>query len=93
MPKVKYLGTDKTAKRKPLDVPPPDLLNLLFDRYKNANNFTDRDLAEKLNTSVNYVRVRRSKGSDHLSVSHVRQMCEILNITDPAEVGRAILRL
>lgn len=77
----------------PPPIPASDRLNDLFTRYKKALGLKDKDVGEKLGMSEGYVRQKRHKGTDCWTVADVRQMCEVLNITDPMAVGEAILRI
>ena len=77
---------------KPAVQPPPaDRLNDLFRRRKKALGLKDKDIAAELNTSAGYIQLKRHKGTDHWSVADVREMCQVLQITDPVELGEAIL--
>ena len=77
---------------KPAVQPPAaDRLNDLFRRHKKALGLKDKDIAAALNTTPGYLQVKRHKGTGHWSVADVQEMCQILQITDPMELGEAIL--
>lgn len=79
---------------KPVVAPPPaDRLNDLFRRYKKALGLTDKDIGNEIGTSAGYVQLKRHKGTAHWSVADVREMCQVLHITDPLELGEAILNI
>lgn len=86
MPTIKYLGTYKEPEKAP-----EDRLNDLFRRHKKALGLTDKDIGDALHTSAGYIQVKRSKGTEHWSVADVREMCQVLHITDPLALGEAIL--
>ena len=73
-------------------LPPPDMLRDLFNRAQKARGLTAPELGGLLNTSGGYVRQKKHKGTDAFTVADVRAWCEALGITDPYEVGKAILR-
>lgn len=79
---------------KPAAAPPTaDRLNDLFRRYKKALGLTDKDIGDEIGTSAGYVQLKRHKGTAHWSVADVRKMCQVLQITDPLELGEAILNI
>lgn len=73
--------------------PPPDRLNDLFRRHKKALGLTDKDIGDSIGTSAGYVQLKRHKGTAHWSVADVQEMCKVLQITDPLELGEAILNI
>lgn len=79
MPKVKYM--------KP--VPPPNRLRELFDRYQKARRMTSVDMGAVLKMQPESVRRKKSRGV--WTNEEVRAWCKALDITDPEELGRAIL--
>lgn len=79
MPKVKWC--------KP--VPPPNMLRDLFNRYQKAQGLTSKDLGDRLHMSPDSVRQKKFRGV--WSNEDIRDWCTALNITDPEEVGRAVL--
>lgn len=81
---------DKYAKPAP---PPPDRLNELFKRRKKNLGLTDKEIGESIGTSAGYVQLKRHKGTAHWSVADVQEMCKVLQITDPMELGEAILNI
>ena len=85
-----WLGLDKPPP--PVILPPGDGLNELFRAYKKALGLKDKDIAEQLNTTAGYLQVKRHKGTDHWTIADVREMCKVLNITDPTALGEAILK-
>lgn len=79
---------------KPAVQPPPaDRLNDLFRRHKKALGLTDKDIGDSIGTSAGYVQLKRHKGTAHWSVADVQEMCKVLQITDPMELGEAILNI
>ena len=92
MPKTIFDKYSKSAPAVPAPAAPTaDRLNDLFGRYKKARKISDKQIGEALNTSAGYVALKRHKGTDHWRVADVRQMCAVLHITDPKELGEAIL--
>ena len=83
---------DKYAKPPPLTVP-ADRLNELFRRHKKALALTDKEIAAELGTTAGYLQVKRHHGTDRWSVADVREMCKVLQITDPKALGEAILNI
>lgn len=81
---------DKYSQPEP---PPADRLNELFVRYKKALGLTDKEIGERIGTSAGYVQLKRHKGTAHWSVADVQEMCKVLQITDPLELGEAILNI
>jgi hypothetical protein len=81
---------DKYSKPAP---PPADRLNDLFKRYKKDLGLTDKEIGERIGTSAGYVQLKRHKGTAHWSVADVQEMCKVLQITDPLELGEAILNI
>lgn len=79
MPKVKWC--------KP--VPPPNMLRDLFDRYQKARGMTSTELGERLHVSAEAVRMKKHRGT--WTAEEIRAWCKALGITDPEEVGKAIL--
>jgi len=73
-------------------VPPPDLLKDLFNHYQKARGLSSTEFGELLHKSGEYVRQKKHKGTDSFTVKDVRAWCQSLGITDPLEVGKAILR-
>jgi hypothetical protein len=72
-------------------LPPPDLLLDLFNRAQKNRNIKSPQLGALLNTSGGYIRQKKHNGTDSFTVADVRAWCEALGITDPYEVGKAIL--
>lgn len=70
-----------------------DRLNDLFKRYKKDLGLTDKDIGDSIGTSAGYVQLKRHKGTAHWSVADVQEMCKVLQITDPLELGEAILNI
>lgn len=81
---------DKYAKPAP---PTADRLNDLFRRHKKALGLRDKDIGDSIGTSAGYVQLKRHKGTAHWSVADVQEMCKVLQITDPLELGEAILNI
>lgn len=79
MPKVKWC--------KP--VPPPNLLRDLFNRYQKARGMTSADLGKRLHLQPDSVRRKKCRGV--WTNEDIRAWCEALDITDPEEVGKAVL--
>lgn len=79
MPKIKYM--------KP--VPPPNRLRELFDRYQKAREMTSADMGVALDMQPASVRRKKCRGV--WTNEEVRAWCKVLDITDPEELGRAIL--
>lgn len=82
MPKTRF---DRFAK----PVPPPNMLRDLFNRYQKARGMTSEDLGERLKISATAVRMRKYRGT--WSAEDIRAWCAALGITDPEEVGKAVL--
>ena len=79
---------------KPVAAPPTaDRLNELFKRRKKNLGLTDKEIGESIGTSAGYVQLKRHKGTAHWSVADVQEMCKVLQITDPMELGEAILNI
>lgn len=70
-------------------VPPPNMLRDLFNRYQKARGLTSKDLGELLHTSADCVRMKKHRGT--WSAEDIRVWCKALGITDPEEVGKAVL--
>lgn len=81
MPRVKWC--------KP--VPPPNRLRELFNRYQKARGLTSAGLAALLYMQPESVRRKKCRGV--WSNEDIRAWCAALGITDPEEVGRAVLNL
>jgi hypothetical protein len=79
MPKVKWC--------KP--VPPPNMLRDLFNRYQKAQGLSSVDLGKRLGIQPESVRRKKMRGV--WSNEDIRAWCKALNITNPEEVGKAIL--
>jgi hypothetical protein len=79
MPKIKYMRP----------VPPPNRLRELFDRYQKARRMTSVDMGAVLKMQPESVRRKKSRGV--WTNEEVRAWCKALDITDPEELGRAIL--
>ena len=79
MPKVKWC--------KP--VPPPNMLRDLFNRYQKAQGLTSRDLGMLLGMQPESVRRKKMHGI--WTNEEIRAWCKALNITNPEEVGKAVL--
>lgn len=70
-------------------VQPPNLLRDLFNRYQKAQGLTSKDLGERLHMTPDSVRMKKHRGT--WSNDDIRDWCKALNITDPEEVGKAVL--
>ena len=79
MPKVKWC----------VPVPPPNLLRDLFNRYQKARGMTSADLGKRLHLQPDSVRRKKCRGV--WTNEDIRSWCEALDITDPEEVGKAVL--
>lgn len=67
----------------------PNLLLDLFNRYQKAQELTSADLGERLHMQPDSVRRKKCRGV--WTNEEVRAWCEALHITDPEEVGKAVL--
>ena len=88
MPRTK-LGDLYSRPKKPA-VPPPNMLRDLFDRYMKAQQITSAELGERLG-GMSAEAVRMKKHSGKWDSSQIRDWCRALNITDPTELGKALL--
>lgn len=79
MPKVKWC--------KP--VPPPNMLRDLFNRHMKAKGISSVELGKMVGIQPESVRRKKSRGV--WSNEDIRAWCEALDITDPEEVGKAVL--
>ena len=79
MPKVKYC----------VPVPPPNLARDLIQRYKRALGYTAEDIGKLVGMTPGGVRNKIAKGV--WTTDEFRAWCLALGITDPAEVGKAVL--
>lgn len=77
MPKVKWC------------VPPPNMARDLIDRHMRAKRVSSSKLAEKVGIKPQSVRVKKMKAN--WTVKEFREWCAALEITDPTEVGKAVL--
>lgn len=84
MPKTRF---DRFAR----PVPPPNMLRDLFDRYQKARKMTSAYLGQRLNVSAEAVRMRKHRGT--WTAEDIRAWCAALGITNPEEVGKAVLNL
>lgn len=87
MPKTTWIHPH----RPPLNVPPPDMLRDLFNRYQRAQGLDSEALGKLLGISSGAVRCKKHGGTQRWALRDVQQWCEVLNITDPTELGKAIL--
>ena len=79
MPKVKWC----------VPVAPPNMLRDLFNRYQKARGMTSADLGKRLRLQPDSVRRKKCRGV--WTNEDIRAWCEALDITDPEEVGKAVL--
>lgn len=79
MPKVKWC------------VPPPNMARDLIDRHMKTKRVTSYALAEKVGIKPQSVRVKKMKAN--WTVEEFRAWCKALGITDPEEVGKAVLNM
>ena len=70
-------------------VPPPNMARDLIDRHMKAKRITSVDLAPKVGLQPQSVRNKKRKGI--WTVDEYRDWCTALGITDPEEVGKAVL--
>ena len=87
MPKIKYLSSA---------IPPykpeaRDELKALFNYYQKRRKLSAEDMGERLDKTAGAIRQKKARGTDTWTVEDVREWCKALGITDPAELGRAIL--
>ena len=79
MPKVKWC----------MPVPPPNMLRDLFNRYQKVRGMSSAELGKRLKMQPESVRRKKCRGV--WSNEDIRAWCEALEITDPEEVGKAVL--
>lgn len=82
MPPIKWI-------KPPKNVPPPNMVRDLFNRYQKAQGMTSADLGRQLGMSPEAVRSKKSRGT--WTTDDVRDWCHALGITSAEEVGKAIL--
>lgn len=88
MPRITYIKPHTPAR----DVPPPDMLREMLDRYQKAAGLSAQQLGERLGgKTANAVRVKKSVGTATWKVSELIQWLNALNVTSPEEIGRAVL--
>ena len=79
MPKTKWCAP----------VPPPNMARDLIDRHMRAKKITSTELAKRVHLTPDSVRNKKSKAN--WTVDQFRDWCIALGITDPEEVGKAVL--
>lgn len=87
MPRITYIKPHTPAR----DVPPPDMLREMLNRYQLARGLTAEQLGMKLGgLTANCVRVKKAQGTASWRVSDLIRWCCVLDIP-PEEIGRALL--
>lgn len=81
MPRIKYIT--------PKNVPPPNMVKEMFDRYQKAGKVSSAELGRRLGSNPSTLRSKKSLGN--WSAQEIADWCRALGITDPEEIGRAIL--
>lgn len=79
MPKIKWC------------VQPPNMARDLIDRHMKAKKIRSADLAPMVGIKPQSVRVKKMKAN--WTVEEFRAWCKALGITDPEEVGKAVLNM
>lgn len=88
MPKTnRFLPSAARAVATP--TPPANGLRELFDRRCRAEHITSEQLGARLGKSAEAVRKRKHSGN--WDYREIQQWCKALHITDPVEIGEAIL--
>lgn len=90
MPRTKLCDKYCMPKKTAVKVKPPNMLRDLFDRYMKAQGITSEELGRRLG-GMTPDSVRMKKHSGKWDSAQIREWCKALNITDPAELGKAIL--
>lgn len=72
-------------------VPPPNLMKDLFDRHMKAKKVSSTELGKLLGMAPESVRRKKSRGT--WTVEEARAWCGALGISDPEEVGCAVLNI
>lgn len=75
MPEVKYLQ--------------PNMLKELFNHYMRLKNISSTEMGSRIHMHPAAVRRKKQKGI--WTNEDIRLWCKALEITDPEEVGRAVL--
>lgn len=70
-------------------VPPPNMARDLIDRHMKAKHVSSKELGALLKMQPESVRRKKSKGI--WTLEEYRDWCQALGITDPEEIGKAVL--
>lgn len=70
-------------------VQPPNMVRDLFNRHMKAKHISSAELGRRVHMQPESVRRKKSRGV--WTNDEIRAWCLALDITDPTEIGKAIL--
>lgn len=90
MPKIEWINRPGQSREDVTgDIPAPDTIKELFERYQKAKRITSQDLADALGTSAANIRGKKHRGWTK-EARELSEWCAVLGIP-PEELGWAIV--